>query len=242
MNKLHGLAAGLAVLGSAAAWSAPASAQGTWSGLYFGGHLGGQWTDIDWTNKGPSTFYSPVGQGFSSSPSGGAYGVQAGLQHQWGNIVAGVEVDFTGSADTVRTGRSVYFPNSDTWRSQLHDTATVTGRLGYAVANWLLYVKGGYANADIEVKNITNNGLTWGVAKRHGGYTLGAGLEYKVMRNVSIAIEYDYLNINGGTHTGPYGGVFVNQNYRVDDTQVHEVTARLNFYLHRPEPVVEAMK
>ncbi len=70
-------------------------------------------------------------------------------------------------------------PASDWMRVAL---ATVTGRLGYAANNWLLYGKGGVAWADEEASNTTTNAGV--VTDRNSGsetrtgWTIGAGVEW----------------------------------------------------------------
>ena len=58
-----------------------------WSGLYFGGSLGGAWGDSSFVfaNGNPA---DPNPVDFDGSFAGG---VHLGLQHQWGNFVLGIE-------------------------------------------------------------------------------------------------------------------------------------------------------
>ena len=60
-----------------------------WSGFYVGGHVGYSWANSDYT------FINAVGpENFSHDPSGWMGGAHLGLQKQWSNIVAGIEVSW----------------------------------------------------------------------------------------------------------------------------------------------------
>lgn len=69
-----------------------------------------------------------------------------------------------------------YFSNSD-----LKYLGTVRGRLGYATGSLLPYVTGGLA--------VMNDD-----GSARAGWTLGAGLEYALTRNISIKGEYLYVD------------------------------------------------
>src|SRR5262245_31065763 len=92
-----GLASGVALAMSAATASADGTYGGrvvaapyNWSGLYVGVNAGYGWADTDW--RGPATFFGV--NTFSTDPRGGLVGGHIGYQHQWGNIVAGVEASY----------------------------------------------------------------------------------------------------------------------------------------------------
>jgi hypothetical protein len=51
MKWWSGLFAGLAAVGMLAPGDVHAQAQ-KWSGIYIGGHVGGAWSDLNWTNTG----------------------------------------------------------------------------------------------------------------------------------------------------------------------------------------------
>jgi len=59
--------------------------------------------------------------------------------------------------------------------------ATVRGRIGYATDRWLPYLTGGLAV-------MSDDGSA------RAGWTIGAGLEYAVLRNTSIKLEYLYVD------------------------------------------------
>ena len=73
--------------------------------------------------------------------------------------------------------------------------ATVTGRVGYAWANNLIYAKGGYAgvHSRLAVSDTVPAFTGAGSATAwHNGWTIGAGWEYGVTQNWIVGLEYDY--------------------------------------------------
>ncbi len=119
-----------------------------WTGFYIGGHIGGGWADERSTELAPGTVSFPVGTVFAAhNLSGFLGGVQGGFNWQASNnFVLGVEGDYSwedlkGTATTV----SIVNGFTSTTTAKSADLALLTGRLGYAMSNWLFYVKGGGA-------------------------------------------------------------------------------------------------
>ena len=87
---------------------------------------------------------------------------------------------------------SPFFPASDRYSSDISWLATVTGRLGYARDRWLVYAKGGWAGADVELTlfdrftPVRASSATWA-----NGWTVGGGAEYALGESLSLAVEYD---------------------------------------------------
>ena len=83
-------------------------------------------------------------------------------------------------------------------RSAPHWYATVTGKLGFAINDLLLYAKGGGAWEHVDYTQITLNPAGGFVAQQlltdnRSGWTAGAGIEYALNENLSAKFEYDYL-------------------------------------------------
>jgi outer membrane immunogenic protein len=77
------------------------------------------------------------------------------------------------------------------WRTDY--MATVTGRVGYAFANNLIYAKGGYAGVHSRLAvSDTAGPFTGSATAWHNGWTIGAGWEYGVTQNWIVGLEYDY--------------------------------------------------
>ena len=110
--------------------------------------------------------------------------------------VLGVEGTFAGSTikgSLTNTTFGVGF--DDVFETRINSLATVTGRVGYAFNNWLPYIKGGYAGANVKFSVSDTAGANQGSGsetKWHNGWTIGAGLEYGLTRNWIIGVEYDF--------------------------------------------------
>ncbi len=211
----------------------------SWSGFYVGGHLGGAWADADWNHSQPLvTPNEPI----SASPSGVVGGGQIGLQHQWGSWLAGVELSYS-AADLEDTVNSVIA--ADRSRSMNISNIFLAGvRLGYVMDRSLLYVKGGYANAEVEISsNVVSTGvLTTSSSKRENGWNLGAGWEYAVSRNVVLGVQYDFISLNGSDRLNTERPPFGTTHHLDVDTDIHMVTARLSFKFDREPERVRPLK
>ena len=246
MKIVRDFVVGLALVGAAALSSAPASAQQyNWSGLYFGGHVGGAWADQSWSMQNGANR-----EDFNHSPSAAAYGLQAGLQHQWGNIVAGIEVSFTGNHDLQErtdAGNAALTGAGRIRGTEIDSIGIVAGRLGWAAGNFMPYVKGGYAVGRVSFGSADQNAP--GISPMNGssewssGWNLGAGLEWAWKPDVILGVQYDYINLEGKDRVEHR---FANGNaapiFNVSDAEIHTVTARLSFKIGRPAPAAEPMK
>jgi outer membrane immunogenic protein len=164
-----------------------------WTAFYIGAH--GGW------GQGRSHLEDPSLVAFGPNPlsvesSGSLAGVQIGADWQFGNLVIGGEID--GSWSSIKasvTDPAVFVqPIFAGISLEYKALATGTGRIGYAFGNLLGYVKGGGAWANIDYRTATLGPLPIIVNHQRTGLTAGAGLEYLVMRNLSVRAEYDYIN------------------------------------------------
>jgi outer membrane immunogenic protein len=183
---------------------APVMAAYNWSGFYVGGHLGYAWgreelRDVITGVTGPS------------DPDGFLGGAQIGFNWQTGAFVFGVEGDWSWTNADGSTAIPGAIVNSEhNWYS------TLTARAGYAVDNWLWYVKGGAAwmDADYSIAGVK-------AGETRTGWTVGTGLEWALGPNWSAKIEYNYLDFGSDRIAAPIG---------VDaDTQAHLVKLGLNY-------------
>lgn len=164
---------GFALL-TAAAIAAPAMAQSAdttnFNGAYIGGQLGWQQDRQSLTTSSvPPTTVRAKGDGL-------AYGGQLGYDFNLGSAVVGIETSLTGRTGTNR------FPTFDLEPGR---TINVTARAGFLVSpDGLLYARGGYSNARFAITN--------GPSENRDGYTVGAGYEHMLSRNVSARLEYNY--------------------------------------------------
>ena len=198
-----------------------------WTGFYIGGHMGIAWSQLNLNDHqftacdatGLICNQFSFGKGNLNSTNGFGGG-QFGYNFQGGNFlganfVYGIEVDLGAVALNQHNNRFVTTQlGGPVWGMALdgHDdggfAGDVTGRLGYTWGPALIYAKGGFAFLDIGNRmretifwsngtssifdgNNNDNFLT--------GWTVGAGLEWKVGPSWSIKAEYlhfDFSNNN----------------------------------------------
>lgn len=178
-------------------------AQGSanWSGVYLGVHAGLGWVKSDTTAvTGSNTF--PTGFNFTQNhPDGFLGGAQLGYNYQSGAWVLGLEGEVSGSSITGRDvsnspligGRFTTAEGSLSWMT------AATAKLGYAAGNWLVYAKAGWAWAHFggEAATSTAGGTVVAIAKGgeiRDGYLLGLGAEYRISRNWSAKLEYNFVD------------------------------------------------
>jgi outer membrane immunogenic protein len=186
-----------------------------WTGFYVGVHIGGAWSDANWTN--------PV-SGLSNNLTGGGVfgGAQVGFNYQFESVVFGVEGDFSGMSLKPSDTDAAGFTHS----TSSYWTSTITGRLGYAINQALFFAKGGVAFAD-ERDTVTS---PLGVISSTGtttqvGWIAGRGIEYALDRNWSAKIEYDYLGFGSqGVPATALGGA-----PGAVDLNIQRVIAGLNY-------------
>ena len=145
----------------------------------------------------PSGTFQANSLNYDQSESSFTGGVQAGWQKQWGRLVAGAEVGFsllgfdTTKASPVIDGLSR--------SAEVRDIFTLTGRLGYADGRWLAYMKGGLANAEVDIGfDDALTGLSSSSSGRETGWTAGIGIDYALAPNLILGVEYNYLHFNAG--------------------------------------------
>ncbi|MGY8633945.1 outer membrane beta-barrel protein [Bradyrhizobium sp. 14AA] len=155
-----------------------------WSGFYIGINGGGGSSHATWDFVG-------VGREGSHDATGGTVGGQVGYRWQSGQWVFGVEgqgnwADFSGD------NTSALFATRN--RTKIDAFGLITGQVGYAWNNVLVYVKGGAAvvSDKYEISNLAGAVLSSANDTRWGG-TVGAGLEYGFAPNWSVGVEYNHI-------------------------------------------------
>lgn len=214
--------------------AAPFAERFSWTGCYLGGHVGGAFAHKDITDPvqlvqdsflfpGATTGITTV----NTSPSDAVIGGQIGCDYEFpSNFVIGVEGSASGS--TIRGSQNAVLPlgNPDTALVQANTDflASLTGRIGYAFDNVLLYARGGAALAGdkFEVSG-TFTGLPYdftGFDNRYG-WVVGGGVDWAFTSHWSVNFEYDYYQFGHGNVTmidginGFSGLVDVRQNVQV---------------------------
>jgi outer membrane immunogenic protein len=186
-----------------------------WTGFYVGAHIGGAWSDANWTN--------PVSGSSNTLTAGGVLGgAQVGVNYQADHVVWGVEGDFSGTSLTPSSTDLAGFAHT----TRTDWTSTVTGRLGYAVNQALFFAKGGAAFAE-ERDSVASpfGGFSSSGSSTVAGWTAGGGVEYALDHNWSAKVEYDYLGFGAQSVPsvapgGAPGSV---------DLNIHRVIAGINY-------------
>ena len=179
----------------------------TWSGGYAGLQIGGAWQQLGDTPYAP--LLPPVAgipglPGYfqtTNTASGVVYGGHLGFNYQFSDsIVAGVEGDLEGSTlyNYAFASGAGFGPYSVETYSNLR--ASARARLGYAVGHLLLYATAGGAWANFSTThNFVTGGNTDASNYSPVGWTLGAGVEYAFMGNLSARLEYRYTDYGSST-------------------------------------------
>jgi opacity protein-like surface antigen len=183
----------------------------SWTSCYVGGHLGGGSARKDMTDPVQLVQDSFIFPGAttgvttaSTSPTGAVIGGQIGCDYEFASsMVVGIEGSALGS--TMKGSTSVGLPlgNPDIGIMQANTDflASVTGRIGYAFDNVLVYAKGGAALAG-DKYNVsgTFTGLPYdfqGLDNRYG-WIVGGGVDWAFARHWSVNVEYDYYSFGHG--------------------------------------------
>jgi outer membrane immunogenic protein len=145
--------------------------------------------------------------------------------------VLGLEGQYDG-ASISRTDISAFFPATDRLSSRIDSFATVSGRLGYAFNNWLPYIKGGYAGANLKTSNFDIFGSHLDHSAWRNGFVVGAGLEYAFAGNWIVGVEYNYMEFEKQSFAGPNltaaGVPFLAEAFS-DSLRLSTVTGRISY-------------
>lgn len=149
-----------------------------WTGFYLGINGGGGWGQSQW--DGVDKF----------DVSGGVIGGTIGYNWQFNRLVLGAEgdIDWSGIKGSTTSVLCLPVGGCSTRNDWL---MTVRGRLGYAFGQVLPYVTAGFALGDI---NASRPAFPGG-SITNIGWTVGAGVEVGIVRNVSIKAEYLFVDL-----------------------------------------------
>lgn len=202
-----------------------------WTGFYVGGHVGGGWQDLNIADPSAGSILTncclllsfannptAISTGASGSFLGGA---QAGWMYQIGQLVAGVDVDFSvtnitgsGSSTASSAGGSGAFANTS-YTVRTNWTATATADIGFASGLWLVYTKAGFAWAD-DIYGVNSSGagsnlqalapFSFAATTNQivPGWTAGLGVKWAISPNWFVNAEYDFLDF--GTRVAHVSG------------------------------------
>lgn len=174
---------------------APASAY-DWSGFYVGGDAGWQGSNIGLSSPDDPLVFSST---YAPHHNSFALGTHFGYQRQWGQLVLGVESDYTAgfgkSAQLATFSLPIFIPGgTGSANAKLNDIWTVGGRAGWALNNWMLYATGGYASGSFAF-HAEDSDSTEDAAARLSGYYIGGGVEWAPWHNDwLLGVEYRHYD------------------------------------------------
>lgn len=193
--------------------TAPAPVFDPWTGFYVGAHLGYGWGTKVWVDNFP-VYDGEIDADVRTQGLLG--GLQFGYNYQIDWLVLGLEGDFSWS-DVHNTDFSCFSFGDQLCSANIEWFADVTGRLGVVYGPALYYLKGGVVWVDDRFTNFatcagsqpTSSG---GVSAACGrkfyaeqsrlGWLVGGGVEAYFLRNWSMKIEYNYMNL--GSRNVPF--------------------------------------
>jgi outer membrane immunogenic protein len=165
-----------------------------------GVHGGYGWGDV--------SFDAPF-TNFSAKPVGGIFGGQAGYNWQFGQIVTGVEVDYSAAdlrtSGVVGTSHNAGLSVIDSREVKIDQLASARARLGYTFFPGLLaYGTAGLGWGRTEVTETTTvPGVSVHTASSDAGsfgWAAGAGLESKLWSNFIVRAEYLHYGLGRSTY------------------------------------------
>jgi len=231
MARSHLLALGMLALATAPAFAAdlpvkarpmaPVETVWNWSGFYIGVNGGYGWA------RSAHTDTAGVTSG-TFNQRGGLIGGTVGYNWQMGATVLG----FEGDLDWARINGSTPCGVASTCFTNMQAFGTVRGRLGYAAGNWMPYITGGLALADLSVGQ--NFPGVVGNTDWRAGWTVGAGLEFLFSPGWSLKAEYLYADF-GNSAIG-YNGAPLTVN--VSERNVNIIRGGINYHFNWGGPVV----
>jgi outer membrane immunogenic protein len=143
-------------------------------------------------------------EGCRSDRDGLEYGVHAGYDYQMSSgFVIGLVGDY--SRSPLRDSVSAFSttPARYTMTRRLRDAWSLRARAGVATGSTLIYGAGGVVRGSLRnsfATSNTANSFTGNGNEKGWGYSVGGGVEQRLGRNFSIALEYQYRSIDAGDY------------------------------------------
>lgn len=169
----------------------------SWSGVFLGASVGYRFGGVAWTHN------ENIGtdEDFSVDPAGLTGGVVFGYQRQISRVVLGLEATaLVGQVQaSQRSGPGAINPGNPRDRTAvLSDHLSLSGRVGFTPGrDWLVYGKLGVTLTDIEINHrLVSTGFVFPANRwdLEPGYTIGAGVAYRITDAVSIGLDYAYVD------------------------------------------------
>jgi outer membrane immunogenic protein len=177
-----------------------------WTGIYVGGHIGGGLLVDSVSQNGVSPGGFNLANSGNLRPAGVIGGAQIGANYEFVPWVVGLEGSWTDSAINGNTLIGCVGPCAtgtiaqERFTSQAEWFAALTGRFGYAANDWLFYGKVGGAwmnvryTEDLLTTGAPVTAATQVLTDNRTGFTVGAGIEFGLVENLSAKVEYDFYD------------------------------------------------
>lgn len=167
-----------------------------WAGFYFRANPGAGSDSLPWTGLGTANGFSSSGT--ATRPVNDNFG----YNFRTGNFVFGLEGSLA-AANFDGRFTAPFLPATGAWTPNMNWLGTVTGKVGYSFGQWLPYVKGGFAAAD--VGSPLQGGPTGAFSQGTdvSGWIAGVGVEYQFGPKWSLGLEYLYTDFGNPSNGSP---------------------------------------
>lgn len=218
------LVATAAVLGSLTPFSALAldSWGERWTGCYAGLSAGYVWHDVstDFLGRPQGSGQMHVG---SATAEGGSLGVLLGCDYALDRVVVGGRIAASRADASGDHGFRGGSSTSNRMEHELNHFGSLVARGGYLfMPDVLGYVTGGLAWANTEHTD-ADPAPGYGLPPyressdlTQTGWTLGAGIEYRVQPHLSVFLQYDYVDLGNTSETIDYPALGGPERYSFD--------------------------
>jgi outer membrane immunogenic protein len=242
--SLLGAMASLVIVGAASAADLPsykapppppAPVPFSWTGAHLGvsgGYGGGSASYLSSVYSFGPVFAVWNNVSTSKGTSGFLVGFQSGYSWQFANnVVVGYESEFN-YADVSTSNTGVWAPGLYT---RLNWFGAERVRLGYAFGRFLPYFTGGLAYGQVRAGGFNTFGgmpfASTNFSSWEAGWTVGAGLEYAILDNVSVKGEYLYTSMNG-VNGASIGFPAAYRTFQGNGFDTHIARVGVNYHIH----------
>lgn len=167
----------------------------TWTGCYIGAQTGGAWVSKGWRDGELPPATTNGMRRSSQNPSNVDVGGQIGCSYQTGQVVIGLEGNYTFLGASAISQDQLFGGFSD--RSNVQDFGSINLQLGYAFDRWLAYLRGGLGYERDRYQTVLNaTGQPWYQSNdSRTGLMLGVGLAYAITDNIRVFVEYNHYDM-----------------------------------------------
>jgi outer membrane immunogenic protein len=198
---------------------APPPVYFTWTGLYFGGSIGGAWSRFDevWTVT-DMTFLRGTALSYRSSAV--TFDAHIGYQWQWDHLVVGAEISGNWFYNMYQqqvfgvpagTPPCTFAPQVCGNELRVNWSAEAVGKVGWAFDRWMVYAKGGWGVVDMTTREVIccNGGVAaagnpflnpidgFQHEEMQGAPVVGGGFEYAFSDRIFVGLDYKHYFVKG---------------------------------------------